>query len=475
MNNSPRTIILGAGLAGLACGYELAKLDKPIIIYEKEDQIGGLSRTIWIKTAYGDFGFDFGGHRFLTREKEIEAFFFEIIGIGYIEKRNRSSHIFLKGRYFDYPIKPFTALLQMPFSLTIKAGITYWYAFFRYFYARRKIIDNFEDWVKFRFGSVLYNLFFRDYTQKAWGISPRTISSIWAAERIKATSFLSIIKNSLLPPSPESKIALTLYKQFYYPSRGIQVLSDLMAEKITTNGHNIICNSELTNISINDGQINSIEFSNGDKIKNFDNIVSSIPLPDLIAAMGDAVPSEVKTAAQKLIYRDLILVGIMLNKPEALQDSWLYFPEDQFLFVRISEPSKYGSKMCPPNKTAIAAEITCNQGDKIWKMSDVDIIEKVKSQLIQLKFVNEPEVIGSFVKRITHAYPIFDLNFQENLTTILAFLSRFENLELIGRTGTFQYLNMDLALLHGRKCAFKLAGLSKDSVLEISHDHKWVG
>jgi len=475
MNNSSGTIILGAGLAGLACGYELAKLNKPIKIYEKEDQIGGLSRTIWTKTAIGDFGSDLGGHRFLTREKEIEEFFFEIIGVENIEKRDRSSRIHLKGKYFDYPIKPFSALIQMPFSMTVKAGITYWYAFFRYFFARRKPVDNFEDWVKFRFGSTLYNLFFRDYTQKAWGISPQTISSIWAAERIKATSFLSIIKSSLLPPNPESKIALTLYKQFYYPSHGIQVLSDLMAEKITANGNNITCNSELTHISIKDGRISSIEFANGDKINYFDNIVSSIPLPNLISTMGDAVPSEVKTAAQKLIYRDLILVGIMLNKPEALQDSWLYFPEGQFLFVRISEPSKYGSEMCPPNKTAIAAEITCNQGDRIWMMSEEDIIEKVKYQLIQLNFFNEQEVIGSFVKRITHAYPIFDLNFQENLTTVLTFLARFENLELIGRTGTFQYLNMDLALLYGRKCAFKLAGLSKESVIDISHDHKWVG
>lgn len=475
MNNSSGTIILGAGLAGLACGYELTKLNHPIIIYEKEDQIGGLSRTIWIKTTNGDFGFDFGGHRFLTREKEIEEFFFEIIGKDNIEKRDRSSRIHLKGKYYDYPIKPFSALIQMPFLTTIKAGITYWYAFFRYFFARRKPVDNFEDWVKFRFGSILYNLFFRDYTQKAWGISPRTISSTWAAERIKATSFLSIIKNSLLPPSPESKIALTLYKQFYYPSHGIQILSDRMAEKITANGHNIICNSELTHISVNDKRINSIEFSNGDKIKKFDNIVSSIPLPNLISAMGDVVPNEVKTAGEKLIYRDLILVGIMLNKSETLQDSWLYFPEDQFLFVRISEPSKYGNKMCPLNKTAIAAEITCNQGDKIWIMSDEDIINKVKNQLIQLEFFNEQEVIGSFVKRVSHAYPIFDLNFQENLTTVLTFLSQFENLELIGRTGTFQYLNMDLTLLHGRKCAFKLAGLSKESVIDISHEHKWVG
>jgi protoporphyrinogen oxidase len=177
LETSKKTIIIGGGLIGLSCGYELSKHGFPSSIYELNDTLGGLARTLWFDTHQGRFGFDFGGHRFLTREKDIEKFFFDVIGSDNIETRQRSSRILLRGKYFDYPIKPFSALLKMPIWLTIKAGFTYWYAFFRYFLAQRGEENNFEDWVKYRFGSTLHNLFFRDHHQKILGISPTKISS----------------------------------------------------------------------------------------------------------------------------------------------------------------------------------------------------------------------------------------------------------------------------------------------------------
>jgi protoporphyrinogen oxidase len=470
-----KTVIIGAGLAGLSCGYELTKLGFPVTIYEANDSIGGLSRTFWYDTAEGKFGSDFGGHRFLTQEKQIEQFFFNVVGNENVEKRQRSSRILLKGKYFDYPIKPFSALLKMPIWVTIKAGFTYWYAFFRYWFARRKSEDNFEDWVKHRFGSTLYYLFFRDYTQKTWGIHPRRISSVWAAERIKATNFFAIIKNSLFRPDPESKIAMTLYKQFYYPKNGIQMLSDNMAKFIRNNNQKIFTNARLLKIEINNGVINKLEFETGDIIDNFNTLVSSIPLPTLIDAMGEIVPKNIQKAAKNLQYRDLVLIGFMLDKPEAIKDSWIYFPEDRHYFVRISEPSKYGSGMCPKGKTSIVTEITCSMGDSKWEMSNDELIKQVRDQLIDLGFFSEKEIIDSFVERITHAYPLFDMDFEKNLSMVLSFLFQIQNLELIGRTGTFQYLNMDMVLLHGLNCARKIAGLTEKSTITISHDSQWVG
>ncbi|UCE14733.1 MAG: hypothetical protein JSV04_06010, partial [Candidatus Heimdallarchaeota archaeon] len=163
------------------------------------------------------------------------------------------------------------------------------------------------------------------------------------------------------------------------------------------------------------------------------------------------------------------------DKPAAIQDSWIYFPEDQHLFVRISEPSKYGKGMCPEGKTSLAAEIPCTKDDEKWKMTNEVLSNQVKGQLMDLGFFTEDEIIENFVERTRFAYPILDIYFQENLTVIFSFLSRIKNLELIGRTGTFQYLNMDMVLLHGLNCARKIAGLTDKSARELGHDDQWVG
>jgi protoporphyrinogen oxidase len=363
----------------------------------------------------------------------------------------------------------------MPIWITFKAGFTYWYAFFRYFFARRKGEDNFEDWVRNRFGGTLYNLFFHDYTKKTWGLDPKNISSVWASERIKTSNLFSMIKNSLIKPDPESKIAMTLYKQFFYPSRGIQVLSNSMAKSIKENNNQIHLEKTLTSIKVEQDKIIQLTFNEEEKVTDFDTVVSSIPIPTLITALGEHPPKEIQNAASRLKYRDLILIGFMLDKEEATSDSWIYFPEDQHIFVRVSEPSKYGGKMCPPRKTSIIAEITCNESDNKWKLSDQKLIQLVQEQLLDLSFLSQNEIIDSFCLRITHAYPIFDIDYKKNIKLILTYLSQFSNLELIGRTGTFQYLNMDLVLLHGLNCGKKIVGTSEDSSTQISHAQKWVG
>lgn len=470
-----KIIIVGAGLAGLSCGYELSNLAFSTSVYEKNESIGGLAKTLWFETSQGRFGFDFGGHRFLTRDEEIKTFFFTVIGPDNIEVRQRSSRILLKGRYFNYPIKPFSALLKMPFWLTLQAGFTYWYAFFRYFFARRRGEANFEDWVRNRFGSTLYNLFFRDYTQKTWGIDPKNISSVWASERIKTTNLFSLIKNSIFRPDPESKIALTLYKHFYYPFNGIQELSDNLATFIENKGNSVVTGARLSHLEVNNGKITRLVFNNQDIIDDFSTVVSSIPLPTLIQVFGQNAPKTVQNAATNLKYRDLILVGFMLDKEEAIEDSWIYFPEEQHIFVRVSEPSKYGSNMCPKGKTSLITEITCEKGDNKWEISDEELTRIVKEQLIELGFISQEEIIDTFCEKITHAYPLFDIEYQKNLSIILSFLLKIKNLELIGRTGTFQYLNMDMVLFHGLNCAKKIAGLTDEVFTDLRHQNKWVG
>lgn len=335
-----KVIIIGAGPAGLTAAYQLLKKTdiKPIIIEESEF-IGGISRT----AVYNNNRMDLGGHRFFTKNELVMKIWKELMPIQaypskddimlnreiklekvgpnpekderVLLKRRRVSRIFYLRKFFDYPITlSFETFYNMGIIRTIKAGVGYIKACI----IKRKEL-SLEDFYINRFGQPLYEMFFEDYTEKLWGIHPSKISPDWGAQRVKGLSLLKVILSVLTKPFNSIQNRETsLIEEFYYPKKGPGQLWEVMADEIIKMGGEIIFNSKVDSIELNDNKIVAVKgVSNNGGIfeyKKIKTVFSSMPIKDLIKAFGSSPTQHVKDTASELPYRDFITVGLLLNK-----------------------------------------------------------------------------------------------------------------------------------------------------------------
>ncbi len=439
-------VIFGGGLAGLSAGFGLAKAGQPVTVFESDSEVGGLSKTI----RQGDFSFDLGGHRFITKNKETERFVKDLLNGEYLTVP-RKSKIYLQHKFFDYPLKPSNALLGLGVFTTLKALSDYSIEKIKSFFIKPRNI-SLEDWVVSHFGRTLFMIYFKEYSEKVWGIECRKISKEWVSKRIEGLSLGLAVKNAFFKFS--GRKVYTLVDKFIYPPMGIGQISDKLGAEIEKE-NTVLTNTRITQINHKDFVINSIIAKNCDHLYSVQGseFVSSIPLTNLLHMLNPSPSDDVIEAVSKLRYRDLVVVTIMLNRKKVTDLTWMYLPEQDMLIGRIHEPKNWSPYMAPEGKTHIVAEYFCFQGDKIWNSSDEELASVTVRQLEKLKFINKNEVIDSCVVRTPKAYPIFEVGYTEHYSKILKYLDNFKNLHLIGRTGMFKYYNMDGAIESGIEVA----------------------
>ena len=248
-------VIIGAGPAGLTAAYELSDSDKKVIILEKKHQVGGLAET----KVFESYRYDIGPHRFFTKNKEVYQLFLKMLGEDAVEV-NRKTRILFKNSYFDYPLTPINALFGLGIGESIVIGFSYIFARIKS-YLKISKINNFEDWVVDRFGRKLFNNFFKNYTEKVWGIDCKDIGSDWAAQRIKGLSLSTAIKFALFPNS--KKRPKTLVDKFYYPRLGAGMLWEKFEDYITKQDIEVAKNKKVTAVKSN-GDYFSVTFEDTD-------------------------------------------------------------------------------------------------------------------------------------------------------------------------------------------------------------------
>ncbi|PIN77168.1 hypothetical protein COV15_02915 [Candidatus Woesearchaeota archaeon CG10_big_fil_rev_8_21_14_0_10_34_12] len=406
-----KIIILGAGITGLATAYYLSK-NNDVILIEKSKDIGGMSYSF----SYGNFTLDYGPHKLYTQLPNIMSEIKKVVPLLKIKKKNS---IFIKHNLYDFPIKISQVILKMPL-----AGINSALDIFSNFF-NKKPEDSYENFLINRFGKTLYNLVFRDYAAKIWG-NPQELDVELAKRRVAASGFFDLLKGILFKKT--EKISAD---HFYYPEKGISQLSDSLLEKLKQNNGKIITNSIISKLEIKNNKITSVKV--GNKSIKADYVISTIPLASLISTIQS--PSEVILASKDLSYKDLNLIYFILNKPRALNDNWIFFPEKNLLFNRISEQKSFSEQTGPKNQTAVIAETT--------KELTNERLNTIKEQLISLNIFSESEIGDMFVRKLEKAYPIYNIGYKSNLDKILFFLDKIENLLTIGRHGLFNYNNMD--------------------------------
>lgn len=499
-------IIIGAGPAGLTAAYKLLKeTDIKPIIYEESNVIGGISQTF----EYKGNRMDIGGHRFFTKNDLVMDVWKELMkpqgapaldekllnenkqyeGKADPEKeddvfltRRRVSRIYYLGKFFDYPIsmKPRT-FLNMGFFRTMSAGFGYIHSCIF-----KKKEDSLENFYINRFGKPLYNMFFKDYTTKVWGRSPKEISPDWGAQRVKGLSLMKTFISALTKPfrKKSSKIETSLIEEFYYPKKGPGQLYSKMADEIIKMGGEIHFNSKVNNVHLNGNSIDYIDV-NGNIIKG-DYYISSMPIKDLMNSMND-VDKSLLDIANNLPYRDFITVGLLLDKLKIknktkmktvnniVPDCWIYIQDNSVKLGRLQIFNNWSPYMVDDLEKHIfvGLEYFCNEGDEMWNMKEEDFIKFAIDELVKIKIIDKEDVLDSVELKIKKAYPAYFDSYAE-FPKVKDYLNSIDNLYCIGRNGQHRYNNMDHSMLTAIETVNVIKnGLDKSIIWNVNADKEY--
>lgn len=466
---SPRrageVMILGAGFAGLTAGSLLARSGAAVTVIEKDTAVGGLARTI----ERNGFRFDLGGHRFHTGNRRVEDLFRQALD-GEVLEVARSSKIFMNGRYFDYPWRPLDALRG--FGVRGAAAILFDYAAERLRQGVRPPgIASFEDVIVSRFGRAMFDIFVKEYSEKVWGVECHRIAAELAEWRIQNLSVGAAVRDLLFPRGRGT--VRSLARKFLYPPLGIGQVAEGLRRRIEESSH-VLTGATVTGVHHSGGGIDSITVRGGGRTDRHraDEFLSSIPLNRLVHLLDPKPPADIVAAADRLRFRDLVTVTIMIDRARVTDQSWIYLPERGIPFGRIHEPTNWSARMAPEGKTLLVTEHFCFRGDDVWNADDDALAGTTIAGLESLGLIRGSEVIDSLVMRIPNAYPIFEIGYDGDRRKICDYLDSFENLRVIGRGGMFQYFNMDHAMESGIAAAdgimagnVKLRGLGREETV----------
>lgn len=475
MSETNRIIIIGAGPAGLSAGYTLAAQGREVCILEADPEyVGGISKTV----CYRGFYFDIGGHRFFSKSQTVEQFWTNVLPHDMLV-RPRVSRIYYRGRLFSYPLRPLEAFLKLGPLESFRCILSYISA--RLHPIRPPV--SFEDWVVNEFGRRLYEIFFKTYTEKVWGMRCQDISADWAAQRIKGLSLWEAVRNSLLTHfnrRNSSRVAKTLITTFRYPRRGPGMLWEACARQIRDWGGTVLLDRTVTNCSYDRAagtwQVHAVSRSGDVTTFNAAHIISSAPLRELVRQLAPTPSPPAVAAATALRYRDFLTVALILRDVTPLPDNWLYIHDPRVRAGRIQNFKAWSPDMVPdPSLTCYGLEYFCFEGDGLWSKSDGDLIALAKAELVQLSLAAEENILDGYVVRQPKAYPVYDPDYKQNIATIRSELSRaYQNLWLAGRNGMHKYNNQDHAVMTGLLTAANiLAGKILYDVWQVNEDAEY--
>jgi protoporphyrinogen oxidase len=470
-----KAIIVGAGPAGLTAAYELSKRAAPVIVLESDPEyVGGISRTV----NYQGYRFDIGGHRFFSKSQEVENLWTEILGLDMLQ-RPRSSKIYYGGQLYSYPLKPFEALSKLGYVESVRCVLSF-------LAARLNPAANpksFEDWVVNQFGRRLFEIFFKTYTEKVWGMTCKEISADWAAQRIRGLSLGSVIKNAVLPKrgaKDRARMVKTLIDTFRYPRLGPGMMWETCARKVRGMGGQVLLGRSVIGCRFDvDTTLWTVtaRTANG-SVEEYrgEHVISSMPIRQLAGQVEPRIPQNALRAAESLRYRDFLTVGLILRERNRFSDNWIYIHDPNVKVGRVQNYKSWSPEMVPdPNFCCYGLEYFCFEGDGLWNMEDEDLLALARKELEQVQLANAADVVDGCVIRQPKAYPVYDDNYRQNVEVIRrAMDAHCPNLHLVGRNGMHKYNNQDHAMMTAMLTARNiLAGEKKYDVWAVNEDGEY--
>jgi len=506
--NRKTAIIIGGGPAGLTAAYELLDNSDIIpIVFEMSSELGGISKTV----NYKGNRIDIGGHRFFSKSDRVMQWWeniFPLQGaparddrilgrqiplsagafhreIGCKEPkyvpgpdpetqdevmllRQRLSRIYFAQRFFDYPVSLNSNLIiNLGFKRVAKIGASYLNS--RVF--PRKSEDSLADFFINRFGRELYLTFFKDYTEKVWGIPCELIKPDWGAQRVKGLSLStalihaarSLVSRGARGGISQKNVETSLIEQFMYPKLGPGQLWEEVARRVQAHGGQVYTSHRVVGFTNHEQRILDVvvkdEVSGATRTQPGDYFVSSMPVKDLVNSFLNQVPEQPLKVARGLAYRDFLTVGLLLNKlkirnrtkirtiNDVIPDNWIYVQEREVRLGRIQVFNNWSPYMVhDQDKVWLGLEYFCNEGDDLWTSLDSDMIALAANELTAIGIIDRRDVLDGVVVRMPKAYPVY-FGAYEHFSVVRDYLDRFENLFLVGRNGMHKYNNADHSML----------------------------
>src|ERR1051326_5688229 len=398
MSEHVDVFVIGAGPAGLTTAYCLTRQTPSVLVIEKDPTyVGGISRTV----RYKDFLFDIGGHRFFSKAKEGVDLWHEILPDDFIAPP-RLSPIFYGGKYYSYPLNAFEALRNL--GIVTSAACMLSYAL-----AKATPIaqpKSFHDWVRNQFGERLFQIFFKTYTEKVWGMSCDEISADWAAQRIKGLDLTTAVLNGLnrslhltRKAARSGEPVKTLIESFQYPRKGPGMMWEAAARKITANGGRILMGRELVALEFDEARnmwrIEVATADGGRETYTARHVISSAPLRELMSRLKPTPISLLH--ARALRYRDFLTVALMVRKAELFPDNWIYIHDPRVKVGRVQNFRSWSPEMVPDGMSCLGLEYFCFEGDGLWNAPDDELIALAKSEVAQIGLIGAEDVVDACV------------------------------------------------------------------------------
>lgn len=449
-------VVIGAGPAGLTAAYKLTERGLRTTVFEADDVVGGLARTV----KRDGWRFDIGGHRFFTKVPDVRQLWEEILGAEDFLLRPRMSRIYYHGNMFDYPLRAFNALKGLGLTETVRCFLSYAWSQIR----PPRDQSTFEGWVSARFGRRLYGIFFKTYTEKVWGMPATRIQADWAAQRIKNLSLLRAVTNAILPRRNQKDVT-SLIEEFHYPKCGPGMMWEKARDICERRGARIVMEARVTKVHHSGHQVVGVTVVSAGVARQFpaSAVISSMPLSDLVGALDPPAPDEVIRAAGLLRYRDFLTIALIVPEAKGFPDNWIYIHDPDVSVGRIQNYGSWSPYMVKEGRTCLGLEYFVTKGDGFWSMSDEKLIDLAKQELAKLGLCDESAVERGYVVRMPRAYPVYDETYKDALMVIRKWLeSHLTNLYTVGRNGMHKYNNQDHSMY--------TAMCSVENILGASHD-----
>lgn len=468
-SESAVSVVIGAGPAGLTAAYDLTKHGLPVAVFEADDVVGGISRTV----ERDGWRFDIGGHRFFTKVGRVEELWHEILPDEDFLLRPRMSRIYYRGKLFDYPLKAGNALKGLGLVEAARCIGSYAWARVR----PPKDQTHFDDWVTARFGRRLFAIFFKTYTEKVWGMKTSELPADWAAQRIKNLSLTGAIRNALLPSRNQTEIT-SLIEEFQYPKYGPGMMWERCTELVRAAGGSVTLNTGVAAVHREPGRgavAVSVTGPDGTSTRvAAAHVVSSMPISALVRAMEPAAPPQVLAAANDLRYRDFLTVALVVPVEAGFPDNWIYIHTPGVNVGRIQNFGSWSPFLVKAGRTCLGLEFFVNEGDELWTMADEDLVRMATAELEQLGLVEPGRVEAGYAVRMPKAYPVYDDRYQANLDVIREWLAaEAPNVHPVGRNGMHRYNNQDHSMMTALLTAENIRTGSRHDVWAVNVEEEY--